>query len=200
MLTLLDISYAYRPQHWVLRDVSLKVDAGDCVMLLGSNGSGKTTLIKLMAGLLAVQKGTIKQHASSRGVVLDASYLYPTLTVAENLRFYQELTGAPPQQLEWAARTWGLQAVWQMPVQTLSRGQHQRASLARASIHTPNLLLWDEPTVGLDAEAVGLCQNFLEDYCQKGGTAVIATHDPAAFKAQAQRSYHLVDDGSLVQP
>ena len=144
-------------------EVSLAVAAGEIVGLLGPNGAGKTTLIRMAATLARPSAGALRYRGvelkkaapAARGWIGFASHqslLYPELTVAENLRFHRRLHGARTNIGELLERH-GLTAVAGVPARHLSRGTAQRATLARALLHEPDLLLLDEPFAGLDGAA-----------------------------------------------
>lgn len=192
MLTLEGISHRFDTGPVLLDNLHLALPGGQCVLVLGTNGIGKTTLLKIVAGLLTPTSGHIRWAKSPRlGVVLDKSFLFPHLSGIENLQFYQGLYGVPNDRVDWAARTWGLKAFWDKPVRVMSRGQHQRISLARATVHDPDVLILDEPQTALDAESVGLLAAYLSEISVAGKLALIATHDPDYLAHVAQRRIRL---------
>ena len=169
----------------VVDEVSLTVAAGEIVGLLGPNGAGKTTLIRMAATLARPSAGVLRyrgvelKHATpaARGWIGFASHqslLYPELTVAENLRFHRRLHGARTDIGELLERH-GLTAVAGVPARHLSRGTAQRATLARALLHEPDLLLLDEPFAGLDGAARERLAGMVRD----------AAHEPRADGAEA---------------
>ncbi len=137
--------------HTVLDDISLAIDEGECVALLGRSGSGKTTLLRTLAGLDAVQEGEAKLPAE-RAVVFQEPRLLPWKRVWENV-----LMGLNTR--EQGARERALKALREVELghregawpATLSGGEAQRAALARALVREPRLLLLDEPFASLDA-------------------------------------------------
>jgi ABC-type multidrug transport system ATPase subunit len=158
--------------------------------VLGPNGSGKTTLIRLLATLLRPTSGQLAicgfdaaqdgQEARRRlGVVLHETLLYPDLTVMENLAFFARLyhVAAAAQRGAALAERFGLDALRDSRVRRLSRGQQQRAALARALLHEPPVLLLDEPDTGLDATAFERLRAELTS--ETGRTVVLTTHQPA---------------------
>jgi ABC-type multidrug transport system ATPase subunit len=192
MLTLDGISHRFDTSPLVLDNLHLTFPAGQCVLVLGANGIGKTTFLKIIAGLLRPTSGRVRWHQSARlGVVLEKSFLFPQLSGLENLQFYQQLLGAAPDSLDRIAGTWGLKSFWHKPVRIMSRGQHQRLSLARATLHGPNVLILDEPQTGLDAESMGLLAAYLEGIQATGKLAFVATHDPDYLAHVAGRRVRL---------
>ena len=171
----------------VVDAVSLTVDAGEIVCLLGPNGAGKTTLIRMAATLARPSSGTLRYRGeelrqatpAARGWIGFASHqslLYPELTVAENLRFHRRLHGARTSVGE-LLETHGLAAVADVPARHLSRGTAQRATLARALLHQPDLLLLDEPFTGLDDAARKRLVARVLAARERGAAVLAATHE-----------------------
>jgi ABC-2 type transport system ATP-binding protein len=140
----------------VLHDVSLEVAAGRVTGLLGPSGSGKSTLLRAIVGVQVVAGGEVtvlglpagaRELRRRVGYVTQAPSVYADLTVRENLRFFQRLVGGDADD---ALRTVGLEELADRPVRRLSGGQVSRVSLATALLGEPELLVLDEPTVGLD--------------------------------------------------
>ena len=165
-----------------LNGVTLRVRKGEIYGLLGPNGAGKTTLIRLICGLLQAQSGTVNvlgQRMPQVGVLRHIGYmtqqaaLYPALSVEENVRFFAAINGAEDGVKE-AMELVQLYDRRSSVVQTLSGGMRQRCSLACALVHRPDLLLLDEPTVGVDPQ---LRVQFWESFRQMaaGGTTIIVS-------------------------
>lgn len=180
-------SYTLKP---ILRGIDLDIYSGERMALLGANGAGKTTLLRILAGLSKPDTGTICMngldivHDAQRvrhriGFVAHQAYLYDELTVMENLLFFGRMY-AVKQVHERAAvllNRVGLARRAQERVSTLSRGQVQRLSLARALLHSPQLLLLDEPDTGLDEEGNELLANVLYEHTEQAGTTLFTTHN-----------------------
>ena len=171
----------------VVDEVSLAVGAGEIVCLLGPNGAGKTTLIRMAATLARPSSGTLRYRGvelkqatpAARGWIGFASHqslLYPELTVAENLRFHRRLHGARTD-LAALLEAHGLSAVADVPARHLSRGTAQRATLARALLHEPELLLLDEPFAGLDGAARKRLAALVLAARERGAAVLAATHE-----------------------
>ncbi|HZD10572.1 MAG TPA: ABC transporter ATP-binding protein, partial [Candidatus Binatia bacterium] len=150
----------------VLRGANLHVSEGEFVTLVGANGAGKTTLLRIVATLLSPTAGSVSvggwplpQHAEKvrrhLGLVSHHALLYGDLTAAENLMFFARLYHLDnrEERVANALRTVGLLARQRDAVRTFSRGMTQRLTLARATLHEPDVLLFDEPYTGLDQEA-----------------------------------------------
>ncbi|MBI2875109.1 MAG: ABC transporter ATP-binding protein [Firmicutes bacterium] len=173
-----------------LKDLSLLVRRGETLGLLGPNGSGKTTLIRIIAGVLRADQGTVRVDgialpspaaAARTGYMTQAAALYEDLSVRENLSFFARLYGLRPggdlrRRVDELLALVRLEEKRDTPVRHLSGGMRQRANLAASLIHRPSLLLLDEPTVGVDPR---LRQNLWEHLGRlvgEGATILVSTH------------------------
>lgn len=174
----------------VLRGVNLHVRPGEFVTLVGPNGAGKSTLLRIVATLLSPTAGSVtiggwplNSHAANVrrhiGLVSHYPLLYGDLTAAENLEFYARLYQLEKREekIMEALRTVGLAARRRDPVRSFSRGMLQRLTLARATLHEPDILLFDEPYTGLDQDATALLDVLLLEEARKGRTILMITHD-----------------------
>ena len=185
-ITQLKKSYGLKP---VLRGVDLAVEQGQRVALLGPNGAGKTTLLRILAGLSEPDSGLVlidgqnivhvaQQARRAIGFVGHQPNLYDDLTAMENLLFFARMYGVK-QQKERARlllERVGLLKHANERASALSRGQSQRLALARALLHSPRLLLLDEPDTGLDEEGITLLETILNEHTHNGGTVLFTTH------------------------
>ncbi len=173
----------------VLRKLDLAVARGEFVALLGPNGSGKSTLLRLLAGLSRPTGGTILvggwqlpgEAAAVRGqigLVSHQALLYENLTARENLRFFARLYALPDMdaRVDALLAQVGLLRRADSLVRTFSRGMQQRLSIARALLHSPDVLLLDEPYTGLDQDAAHTLDNLLRAAHAEGRTIVMTTH------------------------
>jgi lipooligosaccharide transport system ATP-binding protein len=196
----------------VVDDLSLHIDAGECLGVIGPNGAGKTTTIRMCLGLVAPDAGTIEafglpipervREAKKRiGVVTQFDSLDPDFSCAENLRVYGRYFGLPmatidariPKLLEFAA----LQSKAKAKPGELSGGMRRRLSLGRALINDPDLLLLDEPTTGLDPQARHLMWERLQQLLQQRKAILLTTH----FMDEAERLCHrllVLDHGRMI--
>ena len=170
-----------------LRDISFNVEPGASMALLGRNGAGKTTLLRILAGLSRPGRGSIRicgadaRDRSARlsiGVLGHGISLYEELSAIENLRLFARIYGLEdPERAasEWLERT-GLDKVRDGLVREFSRGMRQRLAVARAFLHSPSVLLLDEPFTALDDRAIALLQSLLRDAIAEGRTVVLSTH------------------------
>jgi heme exporter protein A len=193
----------------VLRDVSVRLEAGSTLAILGANGAGKTTLLRVLATLLRPTSGAVRVlgHELPRqgwrvrghvGYLGHESLLYRDLTVAEALAFHARLHGLAERggariaELLEAVR---LTRAADELVRNLSAGMLQRAAACRAVLHDPDLLLLDEPTAHLDPAAAELVSGLLGP--GPGRTRVIVSHDVEGALAASDRALALRPDGSV---
>ncbi len=187
------------------------------LVLFGRNGAGKTTFLHLAATLMTPTEGRLfygegKESSSPEeirrgiGLVSHASFLYPDLTVRENLSFYAHLYGLTdvPAVVEEATERADLSARADSPVRSLSRGMHQRLTIARAVLHRPSLLLLDEPYTGLDPASADRLSDLLSQFRERGTAAILTTHDldrglAAADRVAIMESGRLVHEGTGTQ-
>jgi ABC-2 type transport system ATP-binding protein len=143
----------------VLLDLSVRIPAGQVVGLLGPSGSGKSTLIRAIVGVQLVRAGDVRVLGEPAGApalrhqvgyVTQSPSVYDDLTVRANVRYFASLLGAPPTAVDEAIEAVDLVSHADVLVGQLSGGQRSRVSLAAALVGDPQLLVLDEPTVGLD--------------------------------------------------
>ncbi|WP_308468936.1 ABC transporter ATP-binding protein [Rathayibacter soli] len=157
-ITVLDL-HVRRGRHSVLHGLNLSVPSGLVVGLLGPSGCGKTTLLRCIVGVQNVASGQVTVLGSSAGsaalrrrvgYVTQAASVYDDLTIRENLAYFRRIVGAPASDVDRVLEETDLREDAKSLVGNLSGGQRSRASLAVALLGTPELLILDEPTVGLD--------------------------------------------------
>lgn len=174
-----------------VRQVSLTLDKGEVLAFLGPNGAGKTTTIKTIAGLVEPNGGSVSvaglnPHKNSQalrnvGAVLEGNRnLYWRLTPEENLEYFGVLKGLTRRQARRKGREllerFELTSKRRTTVQMLSRGMQQKLAIATALIHQPQLLLLDEPTLGLDVEATQTVKVLVKEIAQEGCAILLTTH------------------------
>ena len=170
-----------------LREISLSAAPGSTVALLGRNGAGKTTLLRILAGLSAPSKGSIKIHGADAreektrrriGVLGHGISLYEELSAIENLTLFGNLYGLknPRKRAEEMLERVDLYRVRDGLVREFSRGMRQRLAVGRAFLHDPELLLLDEPFTALDDRAIAVLQSMLKDMRERGHTIIMSTH------------------------
>lgn len=193
--------------HVAVNDITLSVARGDSFALLGPNGAGKTTVIRILSTLLKPTSGSVKINGfdlakepekvkKSLGVVSHNSFLYDELTVKENLEFYAALYGAEAG-IEDLLKKVEISSIRDEYVGNLSRGMKQRLSIARAIVHEPELLLLDEPSVGLDMKSRLAFYEMVKELHLKGTTILLTTHLLEEV-AQLCRTGAVMHRGSIV--
>jgi ABC-2 type transport system ATP-binding protein len=167
-----------------LDGVTVRIRPGEIYGLLGPNGAGKTTLIRMIVGIVEAHAGTVTVLGQRMpnvavlrhvGYMTQAAALYPGLSVEENVRFFGAINGAEEGVKE-ALELVELYERRRSVVSTLSGGMRQRLSLACALVHKPQLLLLDEPTVGVDPQ---LRVQFWESFrrmAESGTTIIVSSH------------------------
>jgi ABC-2 type transport system ATP-binding protein len=179
-------------KHWgkrlILDSVDLSLRAGEVAALVGANGVGKTTLLRIVAGLIGSERGTVRIDGIDIGsdrreymrrlgfVSAGQSGLYARLTAQNHLEYWARIAFVPRKRrkhaIERAVERFELGDLCAQRVERLSMGQRQRVRLAMSFLHEPRLLLFDEPRTSLDAAGVKLLADALSEFLAAGGTAV----------------------------
>jgi ABC-2 type transport system ATP-binding protein len=194
-----------RGDKLVIPDLSLDVRRGLVTGLLGPSGSGKTTLIRSIVGVQIVEGGqvTVLGHPAGTpdlrrpvGYVTQAPSVYGDLTVRENLQYFARVLGVPTSRIDEVIELVSLQEQADQIVQTESGGERSRVSLATALLGDPDLLVLDEPTVGLDPVLRRSLWSTFHGLAAQGTTLLVSTH----VMDEAERSDELVlmRDGRVI--
>ena len=187
----------FRGERFVFEALDFAVQSGGALVLTGPNGSGKSSLIRIMATLLAAADGDLdwngepvdddpEGHHGRLHYIAYQDAIKPVMTVRENLAFWAGLRG-PGARVDAALEAVGIGRLADTPAQFLSSGQRRRLSLARLAASEAELWLLDEPTVGLDRDAIGLLEGLLAAHRASGGMAVLATHQPVGLGGDETR-------------
>jgi zinc transport system ATP-binding protein len=191
----------------VLREVSLRIQRGEFLAVIGPNGSGKTTLLRLGLGLLRPSLGTVRlfgqaverfrdwgkvgyvpQWAAADSAVPVSVDEVVRTGLAGHLGLLGRTTATHRDRIEHVMDLMGLAGVRSRAVRTLSGGQQQRVLIARALVTAPGLLVLDEPTTGVDADARSVLRESMEHLTSVEGVAVVyVSHDPEGFAGLADR-------------
>jgi heme exporter protein A len=183
-----------------LAGVSVRVEAGQTLAVLGGNGAGKSTLLRVLAGLLRPHGGHARVLGAELpderwrlpgriGYVGHEPLLYRDLSGRENLRYQARLHGVEPARVEAVLAAVGMERRADDPVRELSRGMVQRLAVARAVLHDPELLLLDEPRASLDPGAAELLEPLIGQ--TSGRTRVLVSHDVEGTLAEADQVLRL---------
>ncbi len=183
----------------VLRDLTASFERGRLYAIFGENGAGKSTLLRLIAGLARPTSGRVLifgendlRAATARlGYMAHASMLYDELSALENLRYFAALYGVDPSCAGESLLAVGLDPSLARPVGEYSQGMRQRASLARAILHDPELLLLDEPFSNVDAASAHSIAELLGRMRAVGKTILVVTHQAALLAGIADESLRL---------
>ncbi|WP_319467677.1 ABC transporter ATP-binding protein [uncultured Pseudodesulfovibrio sp.] len=189
MITLTDVEYCYPSGEAALSGISLSVERGSLVGLVGANGSGKSTLMALLAGLYSPSSGTLNLcgyvspgeekavRSASRLVMQDADLQILGATVEEDLLLGRKRTGNAIDSARDMARRLDILGYWEKPVQSLSWGMKRKLCLAAALLDEPDLLLLDEPFSGLDYPGKREMRHLIREHQRAGLTQIVSSHD-----------------------
>ncbi len=185
-----------------LNDVSFSIKPGEIIGLLGPNGAGKTTLMQILTGYLHPSAGTVEvggldvvsnpdKVQKMIGYLPENAPIYNELTVQSYLRMIADLRRIPADEqkkrLSAAIRAVGLQDRLTKLISTLSKGYRQRVGLAQAILHTPSLLVLDEPTTGLDPTQIVEVRHLIRELA-KNSTVILSTHILPEVEATCDRA------------
>ena len=206
MIKLEHVSKSYSAGIPALNDISLNIEEGESVFIVGNSGSGKSTLIKLLLkeleptkgvitinnrNLNAIRRKQIPKYRRNVGVVFQDFRLLKDRNVYENVAFAQKVIGTPARLIRSSVPTMlsmvGLAAKYKSYPKQLSGGEQQRVAIARALVNQPKILLADEPTGNLDNHNAWEIMKLLEEINQKGTTVVVVTHNLEIVKAMKKR-------------
>lgn len=169
----------------ILHGVSLQIAAGSVTGLLGPSGCGKSTLMRAIVGVQIIAGGTVEilgSEAGSKalrsrvGYVTQAPSVYADLSVEENLRYFAAIVGASSERIAESIQAVGLDGMENQIVGSLSGGQRSRVSLASALLGEPEVLILDEPTVGLDPVLRAELWGIFHRLAQEGTTLLVSSH------------------------
>lgn len=190
----------YPGGHVAVRDFSLEIHAGEIFGFLGPNGAGKTTTIKILLGLIAPSSGrvrvldgdpTVPSTRSRVGYLPEVANYYEFMNVRELLRFYGTVCDMSRDRIERRTDEMlelvGLAEVGKRPLGTFSKGMLQRAGIAQALLHDPDLLILDEPMTGLDPLARLQMRDIILDLNKRGKTVFFSSHELSEAEAICSR-------------
>ena len=200
-----------------LSDVSVKINSGDFVFLVGPSGSGKSTFIKMLLkeieptmgnitvadrNLSEIKRNQVPYYRRKIGMVFQDFRLIPTLNVYENVAFAMRVVEASQKEIRkrvpMVLSLVGLSHKYKMFPNELSGGEQQRVSLARAIVNNPSVLIADEPTGNLDPDTAKEIMELLEDINKSGTTIVMATHAKDIVDNMKKRVI-AIEKGSIVR-
>jgi molybdate transport system ATP-binding protein len=215
----IDAALVVRRSDGFVLDASLQVERGDTHALVGPNGAGKSTLVSAIAGLLAIDEGSITLNGAmcddprtglfrppqdrSVSVMFQDGVLFPHLTVFQNVAFGLVSREVPKSEVQLRASEWianvGLNGIEDRRPSELSGGERQRVALARALVLEPDVLILDEPLSALDVTARGSMRGLIRQRLAAfDGAAIVITHDPMEAMLLGD-VVHVLEDGAIVQ-
>ena len=217
MITIENVSKVYPNGSQALKNISLNIEKGEFVFIIGSSGSGKSTLIKMLMKELDPTKGNIIINGVNTttmnrnqipylrrnlGIVFQDFRLLPKKTVYENVAFAMRVTEASSRHIARNVPTVlslvGLQNKMKAYPNELSGGEQQRTALARAIVNNPPILIADEPTGNLDPETAWDIMYLLEEINKRGTTVVVATHASDIVDEMRKRVV-MLDHGNIIR-
>lgn len=210
-----NVSFAYEREQ-ILKDVTFSVERGDFVGIIGENGTGKTTIMKLMLGFLPYSEGSIRMFGEERkkfkrtellGYVSQKANSFASdfpATVYEVVAaalyakrgFFKRATPADKKSVDEVLEQVGMAEYKDRLIGRLSGGQQQRVFIARALIKKPEILILDEPTVGIDAKSVETVTNLISGLNKQGMTVIMTNHDTHSLKREANKIITLKQDST----
>jgi len=193
----------------VLDNISMDIEKGEILGLLGPSGAGKTTLIKILTGQLKPTSGTAAvfgkdssaltgEDYSQIGMMMDNFGLYDRMSCYDNLLFFAKLYGIPKQKITEALKRVGLLEAKKTAASNLSKGMRSRLLLARVLMTEPQILFLDEPTSGLDPATTEEIHKVILEEKQKGVTIFLTTHNMAEAEKLCDH-IALLNDGKIVE-
>lgn len=197
-----DLSKQFNHDFWAVDGVTLTVQPGEILALLGQNGAGKTTTVRMLTALLKPTRGWARvggfditrkpqEIRTNVGVLTEQHGLYMRMTGAEYLDFFGEVYGLEPKlrksRIHYLLEYFGLTEAAHRRSGEYSKGMKQKLALARALMHDPTVLLLDEPTSAMDPESAQLVRNEISRLRSSQRTIIICTHNLAEAEALADK-------------
>lgn len=196
LIEIRDLTKVYNEQRGLL-PLSLEVEKGEMIAVIGHNGAGKSTLLKMLASWLLPDSGSVLVDGINLddrlavvrkiGFVPETPNLFDFFSVEYNLTLFARLFQVPFSRAEEIMREFDLLPFRKNKIQVLSKGLRQRVSIGRALLADPPLLLFDEPTSGLDFEMTKEIYRMIKEFHAAGKTVLFSSHRPEEIKTLATR-------------
>ncbi|QSZ26754.1 ABC transporter ATP-binding protein [Aceticella autotrophica] len=211
MIKLKDLKMSYGDKQ-VLKGINLEVAKGEVIGYIGPNGAGKSTTVKIMLGLVAGYTGEVKifgqdisngdvEYKRKIGYVPETAELYDSLTAAEYLTFIGELYGLEYNIVDKKARKlmsmFGIEDVYNSRMTSYSKGMRQKVLLISSLLHNPDILFFDEPLSGLDANSVMIVKEILKELAIQGKAIFYSSHIMEVVEKISNRII-LIKEGQIV--
>ncbi|MBA5246037.1 ATP-binding cassette domain-containing protein [Marnyiella aurantia] len=206
-LEIINLTKKFGPQT-ALNNINLQIGKNEIIGLLGPNGAGKSTLMKSITGVLAIEEGEIRfngldisaneiESKRTIGFLPENNPLYPEMYIKEYLSFVADLHKIPKQRIDEVIELVGLTPEKSKKIAQLSKGYKQRVGLAQAILHSPDLLILDEPTNGLDPNQIIEIRNVIREIGREK-TVILSTHIMQEVEALCSRVI-LIHNGNIIQ-
>lgn len=203
------LTHRFSKENTLLKNINLQVPQGSIFGFLGKNGAGKTTTLKLILGLLKIQKGHIsifgkalKQDRISTlkeiGSLIESPSFYAHLSAKENLAILQKIYQCPKERIDEVLKVVGLEEVQKKKISQFSLGMKQRLGIGIALLHQPKLLILDEPTNGLDPNGIIEIRTLLKKINAEYGTTIIISSHLLAEIEKLVSHLAIIDQGELL--
>ncbi|WP_291571222.1 ATP-binding cassette domain-containing protein [Clostridium sp. UBA4548] len=195
-------------------NISFSVKSGEIVGLLGENGAGKTTTLRMLATMLKPTEGTAKINGydiltedskvrSQIGILFGGEVgLYDRLTARENIKYFAMLNGLSKEEanknIENLAKALEMEEYIDRRVGKFSRGMKQKVAIARSIVHNPKVMLFDEPTMGLDVTAARIVQNFIFKCKEENKSIIFSSHSMMEVEKLCDRVI-IINKGKIVE-
>ncbi|SMC24625.1 ABC-2 type transport system ATP-binding protein [Clostridium acidisoli DSM 12555] len=211
IITIKDLKMNYGEKE-VLRGINLNVGKGQIIGYIGPNGAGKSTTVKIMLGLVEGFTGEVKilgqdilngsvEYKRKIGYVPEVADIYDSLTAEEYLTFVAELYGINYEKVDKKARKlmnmFGIESVYNSRMTSYSKGMKQKVLIISSLLHNPDILFWDEPLSGLDANSVMIVKEILSELASDGKTIFYSSHIMDVVEKISNRII-LIKDGQII--
>ncbi|WP_291650237.1 ATP-binding cassette domain-containing protein [Clostridium sp.] len=213
MLKLNNVSKKFKATK-VVDNLSFSVAKGEIVGLLGENGAGKTTTLRMISTMLEITEGDIKVNEidvksnpesvrKEIGILFGGDVgLYDRLSGRENIRYFANLYGMTKKEaderIDSLAKSFGMEDYINKPVGKYSRGMKQKISITRSIVHNPSVMLFDEPTTGLDVSAARIVQDFILQCKKENKVILFSSHSMKEVEKLCDRVV-IINKGNLIE-
>ncbi|GAA0736735.1 ATP-binding cassette domain-containing protein [Clostridium oceanicum] len=218
MIEVSNLTKRFKKGVTAVDNVSFKANDGEILGLLGENGAGKTTTLRMLATMLKITEGKaiVNGHNVTKdpdkvrgeiGILFGGEVgLYDRLTARENIKYFAELNGMNKEETDKSikslAKSLEMEEYLDRRVGKFSRGMKQKVAIARSIVHNPSVVLFDEPTIGLDVTSAKIVQDFILDCKKAGRTIIFSSHTIPEVEKLCDRIVvihkgKIVEDGKL---
>lgn len=199
MIEMTGLHHSYGKNE-VLKGISLRIEKGTVIGLLGPSGAGKTTLVNLLTGQITPTSGSIRCNPDTltSGIMMDSFGLYSRLSVWDNLAIFADIYGVSRDRIPALLKRAGLAQAGKATVSNLSKGMRSRVNLCRALLKDTDILYLDEPTSGLDPATTEQIHRLIEEEKARGTTIFLTTHNMHEAEKLCDHIF-LLDNGRIIE-